>query len=55
MSGKYCCVITQREFEKCRNDCKVFKGTDCISKKLDFILQFKGEAKRFNYEIDKYF
>ena len=31
LSGKHNRDITQREYEKCRKDCIVFKGTDRIS------------------------
>ena len=44
-SGKYNREITQREYEKRKNDCFVFKGTDRINDRLDHVLQFKGEAK----------
>ena len=29
ISGKSYRDLTQQEYEKCRNDCIVFKGTDC--------------------------
>ena len=45
ISGKSFRDITQREYEKCRTDCFVFKGTECIKKTLDQVLKFKGEAK----------
>ena len=48
ISGKYNRDITQRGYEKCRKDCIVFKGTDGINEMLDYVLQFKGEAKRIN-------
>ena len=44
-SGKSIRDITQREYENCRTDCFVFKGTECIKKMLDQVLEFKGEAK----------
>ena len=54
ISDKYNRDITQREYEKCRNDCIVFKGTVCINNMLDHILQFKGEAKGVNNKINEY-
>ena len=48
ISGKYNRDITQREYERFRNDCIVLKGTDSINEMLDYVLQFKGEAKRIN-------
>ena len=38
--------ITDRENEKCRKDCIVFKGTNSINKMLDHVLQFKEEAEK---------
>ena len=52
-SGNYSQDITQREYEKCRNDCVVFEGTDSFNKMLDYVLQFKGESKKVNNEIVK--
>ena len=46
--GKYNRDITQREYEKCRKDCIVFKRTDSNNAMLDYVLQFKGEAKKVN-------
>ena len=54
MSGKSYRGITQREYEKCRTDCFVFKGTECIKKMLDQVLKFKREAKRGNKNIVRY-
>ena len=56
ISGKYNQDMTQREYEKCRKDCVVFKGTDSINKFLDYVLRFKGEVKKvknkfFNYNL----
>ena len=46
LSGKYNRDITQREYEKCRKNCIVFKGTNSINEMLDYVLQFKGEVKK---------
>ena len=54
VSGKYNQDITQREYEKCRKDCFVFKGTNSIIEMLDHALQFKGEAKGINSKIVNY-
>ena len=51
ISGKYNRDVTQREYEKCTEDCIVFEGTDNINKLLDYVLQFKGEAKKVNKKI----
>ena len=45
-SGKYYCDKTQREDEKCRNDCIVSKGTDCNNNYVDHILDIIGDGKR---------
>ena len=54
ISGKYNRDITQRGYEKCRKDCIVFKGTNSINEMLDYVLQFKGEAKRIITKIVKF-
>ena len=54
LSGKYNRDITGQEYEKCRKDCVVFKGTDSINEMLDYVLQFQGEAKRNFNKIVKY-
>ena len=48
ISGKYNRDLTQRENEKCRKDCFVFKGTDKNNEMLDYALQFKGEVEKSN-------
>ena len=54
ISGKYDRDITQRENKKCRKVCIVFNGTDSNNEMIDYVLQFKGEAKRNNSKIVKY-
>ena len=54
ISGKYHRDITDREYEKCKKDCFVFKGTDSINETLDHVLQIKGEPKRVKTRIVKY-
>ena len=54
LSGKYYRDITQSEYEKIKNNCIVFKGTDCPNILLDHILEFKGEAKRVINKTVKY-
>ena len=54
ISGKYYRDISEKGYQKCLNDCIVFKGLDNINKMLDYVLQFKGEAKRINNKIVKY-
>ena len=53
ISGKYFRDISEKEYQKCLNDCIVFKGLDNINKMLDYVLQFKGEPKRINNKIVK--
>ena len=53
ISGKYYRDISEKEYQKGLNDCNVFKGLDNINKMLDYVLQFKGEAKRINNKIVK--
>ena len=52
-SSKFYRDKTQREHEKCTNDCVVFKGTNCYNDMLDHTLEFKGEAKTPNNKIVK--
>ena len=54
LSGKYYRDISEKEYQKCLNDCIVIKGLDNINKKLDYVLQYKGEPKRINKRIVKY-
>ena len=54
LSGKYHRVISEQEYQKCLNDCVVFKGTDCINKMLDHVLSFKGEPKKVKNKIVEY-
>ena len=54
ISGKYHRVISEQEYQKCLNDCVVFKGTDCINEMLDHVLSFKGEAKKVTNKIVEY-
>ena len=48
LSGKYNRDISEKEYQKCLNDCIVLKGLDNINQMLDYVLQFKGEPKRIN-------
>ena len=54
VSGKYNRDITDREYEKCRKDCILFKGTDSINGMLGHVLHFKGETEKLNNESFKY-
>ena len=54
ISGKNNRDITQREYEKCRKDGFVFKGTDSFNEMLDYLLQFKRESKKHKNKIVKY-
>ena len=46
--------ITQTEIEKCKNDCIVFKSTDCINEMLDHVLNFEGKPKKIRKKIVQY-
>ena len=46
ISGKYYRDLSEKEYQKCLNDCIVFEGLDIINKMLDYVLQFKGEPKK---------
>ena len=50
-SGKYYRDISEQEYQKCLNDCVVFKGIDCINEMLDHVLSFKGEPKKVKNKI----
>ena len=54
ISGKYNRDISEQEYQKCLNDCVVFKGTDCINEMLDHVLSFKGEPKKIKNKIVEY-
>ena len=54
ISGKYHRDISEQEYQKCLNDCIVFKGTDCIIEMLDHVLSFKGEPKKVKNKIVEY-
>ena len=54
ISGKNYEDISEKEYQKCLNDCIVFKGLDNINKMLDYVLQYKGEPKRSNNKVVKY-
>ena len=46
ISVKYHQDLSEQEYQKCLNDCVVFKATDCINELLDHVLSFKGEPKK---------
>ena len=54
ISGKYHRDISEQEYQKCLNDCVVFKGTGCIIEMLDHVLSFKGEPKKIKNKIVEY-
>ena len=54
ISGKYHRDISEQEYQKCLNDCVVFKETNCINEKLDCVLSFKGEPKKVKNKIVEY-
>ena len=54
ISGKNHRDISEQEYQKCLNDCVVFKGTDYINEMLDHVLSFKGEPKKVKNKIVEY-
>ena len=50
-SGIYKRDITEKEYQKCLNDCIVFKGLNNTNKMLDYVLQFKRDPKRIRTKI----
>ena len=54
LSGKYHRDISEQEYQKCLNDCVVFKGTGCINEMLDHVLSYKGEPKKLKNKIVEY-
>ena len=52
--GKYSRDITEKEYQKCLNDCVVFKGNDFINDMLDHVSSFKGEPKKVKNKIVEY-
>ena len=54
ISGKYHRDISEQEYQKCLNDCVVFKATGCINEMLDHVLSFKGEPKKVKNKIVEY-
>ena len=45
ISGKYHRDISEQDFQKCLNDCVVFKGTDCNNEMLDHVYRSKENQK----------
>ena len=54
ISGKYHRDMSKQQYQKCLNDCFVFKGTDCINEMLHHVLSFKGEPKKVKNKIVEY-
>ena len=54
MSGIYHRELSEQEYQKCLNDCVVFKGTDCFNEMLHHVLSSKGEPKKVNKRIIEY-
>ena len=52
ISGKYYRDISEQEYQKCLNDCVVFKG--CFNEMLDRVLSFEGEPKKIRNKIVEY-
>ena len=51
ISGKYLRDISEQEYQKCLNDCVVFKGNGCINEILDHVLSFQGEPKKIKKKL----
>ena len=54
ISGKYHRDITEQEYQKCLNDCVVFKEIVCLIEMLDHVLLFKGEPKKIKNKFVEY-
>ena len=54
ISRRYNRDLTKEEYEKCKNDTVVYKGTSCINQMLDNIITMKGEPKKVNDKIVEY-
>ena len=54
LSGKYNRDISEQQYQKCLNDCVVFKGINCVDEMLDHVLSFKGEPKKVKNKIVEY-
>ena len=55
ISGNFDRDTTDQEYENCKKDCIVFKGTHSINEKIDHVLQFKGEFKRVDNKLFNYY
>ena len=53
ISGKNNGDISEKDCQKCLNDCFVFKGLDNFNEMLNYVLQIKREPKRVNNKIVK--
>ena len=54
ISGKCYRDISEQEYQKCLNDCVVFKGTDCIHEMLDHVISSKSEPKKIKKMVVEY-
>ena len=54
ISGKCNRDIPEKEYQKCRKGCIVFKGLDNINGMLDYVSQSKGSRKKLIKKIVKY-
>ena len=54
VSGSYNGDTTDRQLDKCRNDCIVFDGSNRINEMLEHVLEFKGETRRLNKSFVKH-
>ena len=51
ISGKHNRDKTGKKYQKCVNDCVVFKVNDCINEMLHYVLEFRGETEKVNIKI----
>ena len=53
VSRKYNGDISEKEFQKCKKYCIVFKRLDNINEmgRLDYVLKFNGESKKNNFKL----
>ena len=51
VSGKYHRDISEEKYQRCLNDCVVFKGTNCNNEMLHHVLSFEGEPKKVKKKL----
>ena len=54
INGEYNRDMTEKVYEKCKNECFVLKGNNCINDTLDHVLTFKGKIRKINNKVVEY-